>query len=94
MPLIIDSTVKIFDLNAVQRGDCVRVRRIGDSFARNGFITKASEKELQILFCNVQNNAASYLAIPAADVALGLWEIFWTRDFQTVNEYRSGDSDA
>ena len=37
------------------------------------------------MYCNTQNNASSYLDITAADVAIGVWEIYWTRDFQTVN---------
>ena len=85
MALIIDTTVKEFDLTAIHRGDCIRIRRAGDTTFKNGFVTKASEREIQILYCNTQNNATSYLNVLAADVAIGVWEIYWTEDFQNIN---------
>ena len=85
MALIMNATHQEFDLAQVGRGDCIRVKRAGDTTARNGFITEATAARLRILYCNTQNNASSYLDITAADVAIGVWEIYWTRDFQTVN---------
>ena len=85
MALIMNATHQEFDLAQVGRGDCIRVKRAGDTTARNGFITEARATRLRILYCNTQNNASSYLDITAADVAIGVWEIYWTRDFQTVN---------
>lgn len=85
MALIMNATHQEFDLAQVGRGDCIRVKRAGDTTARNGFITEATATRLRILYCNTQNNASSYLDITAADVAIGVWEIYWTRDFQTVN---------
>jgi hypothetical protein len=75
----------MFNLDAVKRGDCVRVRRVGDTAWRNGFVTKTGERDLEILYSNIQNNAASYLQISAVDVSVGIWEIYWTADFQTIN---------
>lgn len=90
MALIIDKAFKAFDMEQIQRGDCVRVRRTGDTTARNGFVTEATPDRLRILCCNVQNNATSYLDITANDVAIGVWEVYWTRDFQSVNyEYNA-----
>jgi len=90
MALIMDMAYKAFDITQIQRGDCVRVRRTGDSTARNGFVTEATPDRLRILYCNAQNNATSYLDITATDVAIGVWEVYWTRDFQTVNyEYNA-----
>ena len=85
MALIMNATHQEFDLAQVGRGDCIRAKRAGDTTARNGFITEATAPRLRILYCNTQNNASSYLDITAADVAIGVWEIYWTRDFQTVN---------
>lgn len=85
MALIMNATHQEFDLAQVGRGDCIRAKRAGDTTARNGFIAEATATRLRILYCNTQNNASSYLDITAADVAIGVWEIYWTRDFQTVN---------
>lgn len=85
MALVKNATHDEFDLTQIRRGDCVRVRRAGDTTARNGFVTEVTAKKLRILYCNTQNNATSYLDLPAVDVAIGVWEIYWTRDFQEVN---------
>ena len=40
MALIVDATHKAFDTAQIQRGDCIRIRRTGDTTARNGFVTE------------------------------------------------------
>ena len=84
MALIADKAVKTFDLTEISRGVCVRIRRAGDTTFRNGFVTKADEHRIEIIYCNNQNTATSYMHVMAVDVAIGVWEIFWTSDFQFV----------
>ncbi len=93
MALVIDTSVKAFDLEAIHRGDCIRIRRAGDTTYKNGIVTKVTEKEIQILYANTQNTATSYATITAADVAIGVWEVWWTTDFQTVNYDFNGGGD-
>lgn len=93
MALIIDAAYKAFDTTQIQRGDCIRIRRNGDTTARNGFVTEVRAERMRVLCCNVQNNATSYLDVTAADVAIGVWEIYWTSDFQSINyEYNAADA--
>jgi hypothetical protein len=89
LALIADKTVKTFDLDAIHRSDCVRIRRMGDTAWRNGFVTKTGERMIEIMYSNVQNNATSYLQITAVDVAVGVWELYWTTDFQNI-QYEPG----
>jgi len=89
MGLISDKNINIFDLAAVKRGDAISVRRAGETQFRNGLVTKASENQLEVLYSNIQNNSTSYLQISAIDVAVGVWEIYWTTDFKTIN-YQPG----
>ncbi len=84
MALIIDETHKAFDLSQIKRGDCIRIRRMGDTTAKNGFVTEVTPDSLRLLYCNTQNNATSYLNVTASDVALGVWEVYWTSDFLDV----------
>ena len=92
--LIADRNIQIFDKNAIGRGDLIRVRRAGDNTFRNGFVTRVTETMMEILFANVQNNATSFLQIMAVDVAIGVWEIRWSRDLVTINvEPGAGGSD-
>ena len=82
--------VAVFDRSVVNRGDAIRFRRAGDTAFRNGIITRIiNDGQIEVLFSNVQNNATSFAQINAVDVAVGVWEIFWTTDFQTVN-YQPG----
>lgn len=85
MALIKNATHEEFDLSQIRRGDCIRVRRAGDTTAKNGFVTDVTANKLRLLYCNTQNKATSCLDISAADAAIGAWEIYWTSDFQTVN---------
>ncbi len=85
MALVIDETHKAFDITQIHRGDCIRIRRVGDTTGRNGFVTEVTPDRVRLLYCNIQNNATSYLDIMAEDVALGVWEVYWTSDFQAVN---------
>lgn len=96
MALITDKNIKIFDVMAINKNDCIRIRRTGDTVFKNGFVTKVSENSLEILYGNTQNNATSYLNISAADVAIGVWEVWWTSDFRIVNYENNagGDSNA
>lgn len=84
MALIIDSNKRIFDLTAINRGDCVRIRRAGDTTLRNGIVTRTGETQITILYANIQNNATSFFDVRAADVAIGLWEMWYTTDFINI----------
>jgi hypothetical protein len=94
MALIADKAVKVFDLAKIQRGDCIRIRRAGDTTFRNGFVTKTSEAQIEILYCNTQNAATSYLGVLATDVAIGVWEVYWTTDFQNIHYENDAPAEA
>jgi hypothetical protein len=85
MSLILGRNVQAFDIDIIKRGDCVRAKRAGDTIYRNGIVTKVTESMVEVLYSNVQNNATSFINIYAVDVAVGVWEIFWTCDFKTIN---------
>ena len=50
MALIIDASYKAFDTAQIQRGDCVRIRRTGDTTARNGFVTEVTPVSFSVIF--------------------------------------------
>jgi len=89
MSMTIGVNVAAFDKTIVNRGDAIRFRRAGDTSFRNGIITKIADSQIEILHSNIQNNATSFAQINAADVAVGVWEIYWTADFVTIN-YQAG----
>jgi hypothetical protein len=83
--LISDKNIQVFDLDAIARGDCVRIKRSGESQHRTGFVVSTRENLIKTLCCNQQGNATSYVDIPVDEVVAGMWEIAWTRDFETIN---------
>lgn len=85
MALIKDETKAVFDMSQISRGDCISIKRTGDTTFRNGFVTEVKPDSLTLLYCNIQNNATSYLNIFAVDVSNDMWEIYWTKDFKTIN---------
>ena len=93
MALIVDSAARVFDTTVINRGDCVRIRRAGDTTFRNGIVTRVSEAQITILFSNIQNNATSFLNVQAADVAIGVWEMWYTTDFINIG-YENNAPDA
>ena len=82
-------SIAVFDRTMVDRGDAIRFRRAGDSAFRNGIITKITDSQIEVLHSNIQNNSTSFTQINAVDVAVGVWEIYWTTDFVTIN-YQPG----
>ena len=89
MALTTGINVAVFDRTIVNRGDAIRFRRAGDIVFRNGIVTRLSDNQIEVLHTNIQNNATSFVQISAVDVAVGVWEIFWTTDFVTIN-YQPG----
>ena len=94
MSLITNKNAPVFDLTAINRGDNIRIRRATDANARNGIVTRLDENRMQILWANVQNNATSFMDVDATDVAIGVWEIWWSSDMQTINYHPAAGTNA
>ena len=85
MALITNVNVPKFDRTVINRGDAIRVRRANGNDPRNGIVTRVTNDMVEILVSNIQNNATSFMQITAGDVAIGVWEVWWTSDFVTIN---------
>ena len=85
MPLITDSTEKIFDTTSVHKGDLIRAQYSGWDEPRNGIITAVSEEKLTVLFLPGLGNVTNYFVILATEVQAGKWVVRWTTDLVTIN---------
>lgn len=85
MPLIKNVSTNTFDVTAIQKGACIRAKRSDYSDFRNGFVTEVTTGTLTVLYANDSGTGANYYTIAADEVAAGLWQIYWTSDFATVN---------
>jgi len=94
MALIKNVSVPVFEKDAILRGDNIRVRRATESAGRNGTVSRVTDTMLEFVFVDVHNNANRFMQIEAKDVAVGLWEIWWSSDMQTVNYQPVGGGSA
>jgi hypothetical protein len=84
MPLITDSTEKVFDTTSVHKGDLIRAKYSGWDEPRNGIITAVSEDKLTVLFLPGLGNVTNYYTILAAEVEASKWIVRWTTDLETI----------
>ena len=84
MPLLIDSSGKIFDVDQIARGDFIRARFTTWDQAVNGLIASADSDQLTVLYFPGMGNVSNYFRIPVSEVAAGDWDIRWSRDLETI----------
>lgn len=85
MPLIIDSTGKVFDEASIHKGDLIRAKYNTWPEARNGIVTAVSEEKLTVLFLPGLGNVTNYFTIQASEVGAGKWAVLWSSDLVTIN---------
>jgi hypothetical protein len=84
MALIKSVSKNVFDSSAVYPGNCIRARKSGWDCFLNGFITAVTQEKITCLYYVSSGNAANYFDISPEEIAAGLWEIYWTADFQNI----------
>jgi hypothetical protein len=85
MPIIKDSTTKVFDPEYVQKGNLINAKRAGWPEPKNGIITEVTDKQLTVLTLPGIGNVTNYFVIPASEVVGGhTWELLWTADMITI----------
>jgi hypothetical protein len=90
--LIIDKDIKAFDLSAIHHGDVIRVKRAEEQHAINGIVMRANERDLLVLVAASHGNSTRYFDITALEVSAGVYELWWTSDFVTIDHY-GGEAD-
>lgn len=85
MPLIKDSSIKAFDLDAIHKGDLIRAQYQTWPEPRNGVVAAASEKELAVLYLPGLGNVSNYFPITASEVEAGLWAVKWSNDLERID---------
>lgn len=86
MALIKSVTDNQIDTSAISSGCCVRAKRTGWMDWRNGFVTEVVPDHVTVLYSTGAGNAVNYFDVPADEVAAGLWQMYWTADFVTVQQ--------
>lgn len=96
MALIIDDVSKVFDTSQINKGALLYARHKTWPEGRKGFVTSVCENELAVQYHPGIGNITNHFFLPAKEVAAGEWEVRWSDDLKTINEYpqevNSGDA--
>ena len=88
--LLITSSGTEFNPEIVKQHGLIRAKYRSWKAFRNGLITFVQGDVATALFQTGVNATTSYYRIKASEVESGLWEIFYTNDFETF--YRTEDT--
>lgn len=87
MPLIIDSTKRVFDLSLLKKGCLLFAKHKTWSGGKGGFVTAVTEKEVTVQYHPGIGNVTNHFFLPAEEVASGEWEVRWSEDLTEVHQY-------
>lgn len=94
MPLIIDSTKRVFDVSLLKKGYLLFAKHKTWPEGKGGFVTAVTEKEVTVQYHPGIGNVTNHFFLPAGEVASGEWEVRWSEDLAEVHQYveeASGD---
>lgn len=87
MALLIDKTVKAYDLSQIKQGYLFYGKHKTWNEGKAGIVTTANEIELIVQYYPGIANVTNHFVIPATEVCAGEWEIRWSADLSEVFEY-------
>lgn len=87
MGLITEKPTTAFDLTLVRRGCLLWARHFSWEEGKAGFVTTAKEDRLIIQYYPGIGNVTNHFVIPVSEAAEGQWEIRWSADLASVQEY-------
>lgn len=94
MPLVIDTTHKVFDTTLVKKGCLVYAKHRSWTEGKGGFITAVKDTELTVQYHPGVGNVTNHFFLPASEVAAGDWKIRWSEDLTVVSEFAlEGEAD-
>lgn len=88
MSLLINETEKVFDTETVQKGFLVSAKHSCWDEPKNGIVSSVTPDELRVLYCPGIANVTRFFFIKASEVSDGQWEIKWSKDLSSVEEYK------
>lgn len=87
MALLTEKTAAAFDLAQIGRGHLLWARHFSWDEGKAGFVTAAKEDRLVVQYYPGIGNVTNHFIIPASEAANGQWEIRWSADMASVQEY-------
>lgn len=90
--LTVTNETTVFDAEAIQHGDVIRLKYKGDNEAVNGIVSRVTPDALTVFYLPKMANVSNYIVIRVQDI--GQWEsIQWSRDFTEIFKEEAEDDD-
>lgn len=93
MALLVDSTIKVFDTSQVKKGYLIYAKHRSWPEGKGGFVTAVTEKQITVQYHPGIANVTNHFFLLADEVASGEWEVRWSKDMSTVEEYKAEDGE-
>lgn len=87
MGLITEKPTAAFDLTQIGRGRLLWAKHFSWDEGKAGFVTAARENQLIVQYYPGIGNVTNHFMIPVSEAADGQWEIRWSADLSSVQEY-------
>lgn len=87
MGLITEKPAAAFDLAQIGRGCLLWAKHSSWGEGKAGFVTTARENQLIVQYYPGIGNVTNHFMVPISEAADGQWEIRWSADLSSVQEY-------
>lgn len=88
MGLLISENGKVFDTEAIKKGFLISAKHSSWSEWKNGIISSVTAEELRVFYCPGIANVTRFFFISASEVETGQWELRWSENMQSIEEYK------
>ena len=87
MELVVEKPVSAFDLSGIECGYLLWGRHSSWEEGKAGIVTSATESQLTVQYHPGIGNVINHFIIPVSEAAEGQWEVRWSADLSSVQEY-------
>lgn len=87
MALLIEKPAAAFELTQIGRGYLLWAKHFSWDEGKAGFVTTATENQIIVQYYPGIGNVTNHFIIPVSEAAKGQWEIRWSVDMVSVQEY-------
>lgn len=90
MSLLIENKDQVFDTENIRKGFLICAKHKCWTEEKTGIVSAVNPQRIRVLHHPAIANVTCFFEILAAEVAEGMWEIRWSENLQSVEEYVNG----
>lgn len=90
MSLLVENTNSVFNTEAIRKGFLISAKHKCWEEAKTGIVSAVDQQTIRVLHQPAIANVTCFFEIPVAEVADGAWEIRWSENLSSIEEYVPG----